>query len=82
MSEKRTCRLCELEKEAGADAADLLHYRNMIAPEDRATEAVYNGRLLLCEKCPYLVDVTCQACGCDVQIRAFAKKAACPKKKW
>ncbi|MDD5957229.1 MAG: DUF6171 family protein [Lachnospiraceae bacterium] len=53
-----------------------------MAPEDRATEAVYNGRLLLCEKCPYLVDVTCQACGCYVQIRAFAKKAACPKKKW
>lgn len=82
MSEKRTCRLCELEKEAGADAADLLHYRDLIAPEDRASNAAYNGRLFICEKCPDLVDVTCQACGCYVQIRAFAKKAACPKKKW
>ena len=36
MNDKNKCRLCELAKMASADAADLLHYRDLIAPCDRA----------------------------------------------
>mgnify|MGYP003397572200 FL=1 len=82
MNDKNKCRLCELAKMASADAADLLHYRDLIAPCDRTDETVYNRRLLFCEECPSLVGVTCQSCGCYVQIRAFAKNARCPEKKW
>lgn len=79
---KVRCRLCQIELEAGEDARQLLKYRNLIREEDRVGEEVYEERLAFCENCDRLVGVTCQECGCYVQIRAFAKAGTCPGKKW
>ncbi len=57
-------------------------YLEVIAPEDKTDDTLYEYRLSVCKKCDLLWDVTCAACGCYVELRAAAKEAACPHKKW
>ncbi len=50
--------------------------------ELRAPEEEYERRLTLCKDCEKLLQGTCLACGCYVELRAAARGGHCPKKKW
>ncbi len=55
---------------------------DIIKPEDRSDDALYDSRLSVCRECPKLNAGTCAACGCFVEIRAALKRSVCPDKKW
>ena len=55
---------------------------DIIKPEDRGDDALYDSRLSVCRECPKLNAGTCAACGCFVEIRAALKRTVCPDKKW
>ena len=61
---------------------DLQKYLNAIKAKERAPEQLYEQRLDQCRQCSLLVEATCQACGCYVELRAAAVNSRCPKKKW
>ena len=65
--DRRYCRKCLL-KDLDAE---------MKAPDD-----IYAQRLQICGDCEKLNQGTCAACGCYVELRAAARKASCPHKKW
>ena len=50
--------------------------------EMKAPDELYAQRLAICEECDRLNQGTCLACGCFVELRAAARKAACPHKNW
>ena len=79
----RYCRKCLL-KDFDED-----RYRELIKKEldwmdaeMKAPDGLYEKRLSICEACDKLSQGTCLSCGCFVELRAAAKKAACPRKKW
>jgi len=86
--EQRICTRCLLRDLAEADGAKktelemLQTYRNAIRQADRATEEEYERRLCVCKSCGKLVSGTCRACGCYVELRAFARASRCPHRKW
>lgn len=86
--EHRVCTRCLLRELAASDAArrkqfeQLESYRSAVKPVDRVGDAEYECRLQTCTQCDRLVAGTCMACGCYVELRAVAKAAHCPKKKW
>lgn len=88
MMERRVCKRCLLRELAGTDQASeaklrmIEKYRDAIGPNGRAGEEAYERRLAVCRECERLVDGTCLACGCYVELRAAAKGSRCPKKKW
>lgn len=80
---QRVCRRCLLRDMAGHEQLKRIEaYRDAIRPGDRAGEAEYERRLALCLACGQLLDGTCLACGCYVELRAAARVSRCPKKRW
>ena len=69
-----------LEK-AAADI-DLGDYIDRIEPDERASDDVYAARLKVCQECSYLNAGLCRACGCYVELRAYAAARKCPYEKW
>lgn len=86
--EQRICTRCLLRDMIGADAAIetemqmIDRYRDAIKLADRVAEQEYEKRLNFCRDCEKLISGTCLACGCYVELRAIAKSARCPHKKW
>lgn len=78
----RICKKCFLRDLAEEDQKDLKKYLAAIKPKDRASEAMYEERLSVCRECDKLNEATCEACGCYVEFRAYARDSHCPKKKW
>lgn len=78
----RICKKCLLRDLAEEDQKDLQKYLAAIKEADRAPEALYEERLTVCRGCELLHEATCDACGCYVEFRAYAKISRCPKKKW
>lgn len=76
------CKMCLLRDLAEKDQKELKKYLAVIKPSERATEELYEERLLICRSCEKLVNATCDACGCYVEIRAYSASGRCPKKKW
>lgn len=81
MSE-RICKRCLLREMAEADRAMVSKYRDAIRREDRVPEQEYEKRLQCCKDCEKLMDGTCLACGCYVELRALTPVSHCPYKKW
>lgn len=86
--EQRICTRCLL-RDMLADSDDLKaklemleKYREAIKVNDRVAQDEYERRLSVCRNCEKLVEGTCMACGCYVELRAVAKVSRCPKKKW
>jgi len=77
----RICKQCLLRDLAAEDQKDLQKYLAVIKPQDRANEALYEERLVVCRSCEKLSEATCEACGCYVEIRAHVAANRCPKKK-
>ena len=80
--EERICKRCLLREMAEADRAMIQKYKEAIRREDRVEEAVYEARLAVCKECKKLIDGTCMACGCYVELRALSPVSRCPHKWW
>ncbi|MBE5843711.1 MAG: hypothetical protein E7302_05945 [Butyrivibrio sp.] len=78
----RICKHCLL-RDLGGDQAEMIKkYKDAIDEADRVSTEKYEERLKICTECDKLLQGTCNACGCYVELRALGKEIHCPKKKW
>ena len=81
--EQRVCLRCLLRELAKEDYEQRIgQYLAKIKPEEKTDDTLYEYRLSVCRACDSLLNGTCNACGCYVELRAAAKSASCPHKKW
>ena len=81
--EKRFCRRCLLkEYDEKAYKETIEEYILRMGTSMRIDDDGYQKRREICKECDKLIQGTCQACGCYVELRAAAKTGSCPKKKW
>lgn len=78
----RICKKCLLRDLAIEDQKNIKRYIDAIKPQDRTKESAYEERLAVCRACEKLMNATCQACGCYVELRAALVHGRCPYKKW
>lgn len=78
----KICKKCLLRDLAAKDQKEIGRYIAAIKKQDRVREEIYEQRLSVCRECGKLMEATCQACGCYVEIRAALKHGRCPYKKW
>lgn len=79
---RQVCKKCLLREMAEEDRKMIEKYKAAIKKADQVSDAEYEHRLLVCKGCDYLNEGICGACGCYVELRAAAKAAHCPYKKW
>jgi hypothetical protein len=80
---RKPCRKCLLQEfDADGYREKILKELDWMDGEMRAPEEEYQRRLALCRDCEKLLEGSCLACGCYVELRAAAKAGHCPKKKW
>lgn len=79
---QRICKKCLLRDLAMEDQKHIQRYLDAIRQQDRADEQIYEQRLAVCRECDRLIEATCQACGCYVELRAAVRHGRCPYKKW
>ena len=77
MEEKRVCKKCLL-RENGEMPPDLESYIESITLDDRTPDDEYERRLSVCKSCANLLEGTCLACGCYVEVRAAFRVKKCP----
>ena len=82
MEQQRICKKCLLRDLAAEDQKNIGKYIGAIKPQDRTDGEAYEERLAVCMKCEKLVEATCQACGCYVELRAAIRHGRCPYQKW
>ena len=83
MTERKPCRKCLLAEYDEEQYLTLVRKEiDWMDEEMRAPEELYRERLALCRECEKLMQGTCLACGCYVELRAAAKRGTCPHKKW
>lgn len=77
----RICRRCLLaDMEDERPFYELVKERlALLAREERAQDALYAERLSFCRECQRLVNGTCAACGCYVELRAAKINMICPQ---
>ena len=80
----RVCKKCLMRDmlDKGEELRKLEALIERLPAPEKASEAVYEQRLKVCQECELLMDGTCNACGCYVELRAATKGRKCPKKKW
>lgn len=82
----RFCKQCLMRDMIGELEGNYINhinsYLSSINPDDKAIDAMYEGRLAVCTGCELLADGLCRACGCFVEMRAALTKNKCPYKKW
>lgn len=54
-------------------------YINNMTQNEKCSQAEYNRRLMVCDKCTKMVNGICSYCGCIILIRAMIKKKGCPR---
>lgn len=72
------CRRCMVPDYIEDKEAFIEKYVDIIKPEERTDDAVYESRLRKCEKCEHHQNGICRLCGCFVVIRAVARRQSCP----
>lgn len=79
----RVCKKCLLrEYDAEVYQNKLVRVLELMDPEEKAGEELYEKRLLICKACEKLSAGTCLGCGCYVELRAAVRKNKCPYKYW
>lgn len=78
----RICKKCMIGVEAESYLLLIEKNRAAIAPKYRASDALFDKRIALCEECEKRSGPTCLACGCYVELRALRIDSRCPYKKW
>lgn len=71
------CNSSPLRKFGQSDLAHIRAYRSINIPEDEVSK-----RLEVCEWCPLKVEKTCEACGCDIDMKVSKPEESCPIYKW
>ena len=80
---QRVCYRCLLRDLSKEDYEQQIgKYLAKIKPEEKTDDTLYEYRLSVCKSCDSLLNGTCNACGCYVELRAAAKRAECPGKRW
>lgn len=80
---KRRCKRCLLrEYDEAAYKEKLERVLLLMKPHEKADETLYEERLKICRDCEKLLEGTCLACGCYVELRAAGKKERCPYRHW
>lgn len=81
--EIRICKQCLLRDfDEKTYREQLLKVLLLMDKDTKAEDTLYEQRLSICTQCEKLMEGTCLACGCYVELRAAAKKNRCPDKKW
>lgn len=81
--ENRVCYRCLIREMAEKDYKESIgKYIDAISPSEKTRHEEYETRLTICKACDFLMNGTCNACGCYVELRAASSKASCPHKKW
>ncbi|WP_173472406.1 DUF6171 family protein [Eubacterium ruminantium] len=79
----RICKRCLLsEFDEKKYLEEIKEYIDILDASTKVAEEEYKNRLEVCRGCDKLLQGTCLACGCFVEIRAVVKDNRCPKKKW
>lgn len=79
----RYCRKCLLsEFDEAAYVRDLKSVLDRMDARDKAADKLYRERLSVCKTCDFLVNGTCDACGCYVELRAALRRGKCPYRHW
>ncbi len=79
----RRCRLCLIRDIDPAEyEKKIKRLLDLMKPDEKASEDIYENRLGICQACHYLSEGTCAACGCFVELRAAASGGQCPYNKW
>lgn len=84
MDEMRVCKKCLIREMAGQEKIyeTIKRMIDDLEPEDRAGEELVEKRLVVCKECDQLLEGTCKACGCYVELRTATKTQECPYEKW
>lgn len=79
----KPCIKCLLREVNSKDYHEII-IKNLeaIKEEDKVDSNLYDARLNICKECDKLINGTCLACGCYVEIRAALVHGKCPKRKW
>ena len=81
--DEKICRKCLLQEfDPELYMKQLYRYIELLDKDVKADGKTYEARLAVCKTCDYLLQGTCQACGCYVELRAAVRKNKCPYKKW
>lgn len=79
----RICKKCLLREFDQQAYMEKLHdYIVKLDKDVRADDELYEKRLARCKECEKLLEGTCLACGCYVELRAAVRKSRCPYKRW
>ena len=84
METYRYCKKCLLrdQLDKATQYESIQAYLENLAPEDKASDALYEERLEVCAGCEMLLEAMCRSCGCYVELRAAVEKNYCPRRKW
>ena len=79
----RICKKCLLREFDQQAYMEKLHdYIVKLDKSVKTEQGLYEKRLERCKACEKLLEGTCLACGCYVELRAAVKKSRCPYKYW
>ncbi len=83
-SDYRYCKKCLLrdQMDKNSQYESIQAYLENLAPEDKASDMLYEERLEVCRGCDMLLEAMCRSCGCYVELRAAVERNYCPRKKW
>ena len=74
---QRYCRKCLLRELQTKEYLSVRDYVARLPLEDKVSDEIYEKRLSVCRECDYLVQGTCQMCGCYVEMRAAMRVRKC-----
>ncbi len=78
----RVCKKCLIREMQGRELESLQNYIDNLDVDEKASEELYESRLVVCKECELLLEGMCRSCGCYVELRAAIEKNTCPRKKW
>ncbi len=80
----RVCRKCLTREMVGQEEyfRSLWEYIENLDIDVKASEDLYDKRLMICKECEMLLEGMCRSCGCYVELRAAVGKNGCPREKW
>ncbi|WP_017471689.1 DUF6171 family protein [Amphibacillus jilinensis] len=74
-----TCKGCSSSVRQSKEDVETLVVEQLLLEEHLVDDFVFDKRLAICQKCPYLqYETTCGYCGCFIAFRARLANKQCP----